>query len=67
VPVWSGTAVINRENDMDRITIEPAIKIILGATRDKLAEAARKVGVADARAQAGAIGKAYQSRWIPSN
>jgi hypothetical protein len=40
---------------MDRITIEPAIKIILGEISAKLAEAARIAKAADACASTGAI------------
>jgi hypothetical protein len=40
---------------MDRITIEPAIKIILGQIHAKLEEAARIAKAADACAMTGAI------------
>jgi hypothetical protein len=40
---------------MDRVTIEPAIKIILGQIRAKLDEAARIAKAADACAMSGAV------------
>jgi hypothetical protein len=40
---------------MDRITIEPAIKIILGQIHTKLDEAARIARAADACAKTGAV------------
>jgi hypothetical protein len=40
---------------MDRITMEPAIKIILGQIHAKLDEAARIAKAADACAKAGAV------------
>ena len=45
----------NGEYSMDRITIEPAIKIILGEIRAKLSEAARVAKAAEACASTGAI------------
>jgi hypothetical protein len=42
---------------MDRITIEPAIKIILGEIQAKLDEAARIAKAADACAKTGAVGE----------
>jgi hypothetical protein len=46
---------IKREGKMDRITIEPAIKIILGQIHAKLEEAARIARAADACAKTGAV------------
>jgi hypothetical protein len=46
---------IKREGNMDRITMEPAIKIILGQIHAKLDEAARIAKAADACAKAGAV------------
>jgi hypothetical protein len=52
---------------MDRITIEPAIKIILGQIHTKLDEAARIAKAADACAKTALSPRAWLSRWISSN
>jgi hypothetical protein len=46
---------IKREGNMDRTTIEPAIKIILSQIHTKLDEAARIAKAADACAKTGAV------------
>ena len=51
----SGTVRTNTEGNMERATIEPAIKVLLGEIRSRLDEAARIARAAEACALAGSV------------